>query len=287
MRELIELGYVYIAQPPLYKIRKGKQEQYLKDEDELFRYQTQNALDDASLHVNADAPEISGQALEELVNDYRKVNSIIRRLSRHYSEDLLQAIKEMPVWTPEHSGNESKAQQWTDLLQESVAAHTRSGAIYTFKVKYDDEDKVWLPRVTSTIHGVRRKVTLSPEFFRSAEYIEIQNLGQKLNGMIEEGAYVKRGDKTQEVSNFDEALTWLMEDAMKGHYLQRYKGLGEMNPGQLWETTMDPENRRMLKVTIEDAMSADRLFSTLMGDQVEPRRDFIETNALSVSNLDV
>jgi DNA gyrase subunit B len=199
----------------------------------------------------------------------------------------LQAIKRLPSWTSELAQSESEVKNWVDGLQEAVANITATGAIYTFAVQYDADDRIYLPVVTSTVHGVRRKVTLTNEFFRSVEYREIQTLGQQLNEMLEDGAYVKRGDKVQEVEIFDEALSWLMNDAMKGHYLQRYKGLGEMNPGQLWETTMDPEFRRMSQVTIDDAMTADQLFSTLMGDQVEPRREFIETNALAVSNLDI
>jgi DNA gyrase subunit B len=137
------------------------------------------------------------------------------------------------------------------------------------------------------IHGVTRKATLSIEFFKSQEYKEICRVGAIIKGLFETGAYVKRGEKTQPVTNFQDALDWLMTEAMKGHYLQRYKGLGEMNPEQLWETTMDPNYRRMLQVTIEDAMGADLLFHTLMGDQVEPRREFIEANALQVANLDI
>lgn len=162
-----------------------------------------------------------------------------------------------------------------------------SGATYEFSVVRDDEERVFEPMVKSTIHGVSRKTTFRPELFKAQEYRDMTALGDKLNGLFEEGAYVKRGEKTFPVTNFKTALDWLMKEAMKGFYLQRYKGLGEMNPSQLWETTMDPEFRRMLRVTIDDAMGADQLFSTLMGDQVEPRREFIESNALKVSNLDV
>jgi DNA gyrase subunit B len=159
--------------------------------------------------------------------------------------------------------------------------------MYTFTVRRDEEEKIYVPVVTSIIHGVTRKVTLTLEFFRSNDYREIHRVGSTLKGLFEPGAYVKRGEKVQPVATFKEALDWLMADAMKGHYLQRYKGLGEMNPEQLWETTMDPNFRRMSQVTIEDAMGADQLFYTLMGDQVEPRRNFIEANALMVANLDI
>jgi DNA gyrase subunit B len=182
---------------------------------------------------------------------------------------------------------QAKVQQWNNDLQAAVAANSTSGAIYEFSVVHDEEEKVYEPMVKSIIHGVSRKTTLRPELFKSQEYRNIIGLGQSLSGLFEPGAFVKRGDKTQPVSDFKQALDWLMKEAMKGVYLQRYKGLGEMNPDQLWETTMDPQFRRMTQVTIEDAMGADQLFSTLMGDQVEPRRDFIETNALNVANLDV
>jgi len=287
MRELVERGHIFIAQPPLYKIRKGKQEQYLKDDDELALFQTQNALEGASLHVNADAPGISSSALESIVNEYRNVRSIIKRLSRQYPSEVLEELIRLPQLTFEDMSDKDKVEQWARELEEAVAINKSSGAIYEFSVVHDEEEKVYEPMVKSIVHGVSRKTTLRPELFKSKEYSDIIGLGEKLSGMFEPGAYVKRGEKTQIVADFKHALDWLMKEAMKGIYLQRYKGLGEMNPSQLWETTMDPEFRRMTRVTIEDAMSADQLFSTLMGDQVEPRRAFIEDNALNVSNLDV
>jgi len=287
MRELVDRGHIFIAQPPLYKIRKGKQEQYLKDDEELAQFQTQAALENASLHVNKDAPGINGQVLEELVNEYRNVQRIIKRHSQHYPEEMLQALVSLRALEPEDLKSEEKVQAWVEKLQAKVAEANVAGALFVFSSKYDDEEKLYEPLVVSTIHGVKRKVAITPEFFKSLDYKNICKLGETLEGLFEEDAYVQRGEKQQSVSNFKEALDWLMADGMKGHYLQRYKGLGEMNPGQLWETTMDPRFRRMAQVTIDDAMVADQLFSTLMGDQVEPRREFIETNALSVSNLDI
>jgi DNA gyrase subunit B len=287
MRELVERGHIYIAQPPLYKIRKGKQEQYLKDDEELTQFQTQNALENASLHVNANAPGISSNALEAIVNEYRNVRSIIKRLSHLYPAEVLDQLISLKALTIDDMANEETVQTWTNNLEANIAQSSSSGALYTFSVIRDEEERVFEPQVKSIIHGVSRKTTLRPELFKSQEYREILALGEKLSGLFEEGAYVKRGDKTQTIKNFKEALDWLMKEAMRGIYLQRYKGLGEMNPGQLWETTMDPEFRRMTQVNIDDAMGADQLFSTLMGDQVEPRREFIETNALKVSNLDI
>ncbi|HEY0962404.1 MAG TPA: DNA topoisomerase (ATP-hydrolyzing) subunit B [Pseudomonadales bacterium] len=286
MRPLVERGHIYIAQPPLYKIRKGKQEQYLKDDDELAAYQTQLALEDSSLHVNSDAPGISGTALQTIVQDYRGVQAQIRRLSRQYPEEVLQQLSNISPLSVEQLADEQAVTAWVDELKVAVGV-SKTAAHYSFTVRRDDEERIFVPVVTSIIHGITRKVTLTLELFKSNEYREFCRLGATLKGLFETGAYVKRGDKTQPVSSFKEALDWLMNDAMKGHYLQRYKGLGEMNPEQLWETTMDPNFRRMLRVTIEDAMGADQLFYTLMGDQVEPRRDFIESNALQVANLDV
>lgn len=285
MRQLVERGHIYIAQPPLYKIRKGKQEQYLKDDDELAKYQTQMALEDASLHVNSDAPGISGTALQSIAQDYRNVQAQINRLSRQYPAEVLQAMLNHDALSVEQLVNQTDVQQWTDVLASKVNENTN--AAFTFVVKHDTEENQYLPVLTSVIHGNTRKVTLSAEFFKSGEYREICRVGNTLKGLCEPGAFVKRGEKVQPVNDFRAALEWLMGDAMKGHYLQRYKGLGEMNPEQLWETTMDPNYRRMLRVTIEDAMAADQLFYTLMGDQVEPRREFIESNALQVANLDV
>jgi DNA gyrase subunit B len=286
MRPLVERGHIFIAQPPLYKIRKGKQEQYLKDDDELALHQTQMALEDSSLHVNADAPGISGTALQTLVQDYRSVNNHIKRLTRQYPVEILQALLNQDLLTVEQLGNEQDVTAWVKQLQTAVSG-SKTGAIYRFTVRHDEEEKIYVPVVTSIIHGVTRKATLTLEFFRSSDYKEIYRVGSTLKGLFEPGAYVKRGEKVQPVASFKEALDWLMADAMKGHYLQRYKGLGEMNPEQLWETTMDPNFRRMSRVTIEDAMGADQLFYTLMGDQVEPRRHFIEDNALLVANLDI
>ena len=287
MPELIERGHIYIAQPPLYKIAKGKQSQYLKDDEDLNQYLTQDALDTASLYVNVNAPAINGEALESLVKQYRSVMATIDRLSRLYPDVVMKGMVQLPTLTAEQLKNQSQVEDWTKQLQAEIVDDIHSGQLYRLSVEEDSERHNFLPKVTVTSHGVESVYSFNHEFFASGEYQAIVGLGNTLNGLIEEGAYVQRGEKTQEVSNFKEALDWLMAQAERGYSIQRYKGLGEMNPDQLWETTMDPEVRRMLKVTVEDAIAADQIFTTLMGDQVEPRRDFIEENALKVANLDI
>lgn len=288
MRELVERGHVYIAQPPLYKVRKGKQEQYLKDDAELAAYQTQMALEGASLHVNKDAPPIAGDSLEAIVKEYNDAHAIIGRLGRFYPAELLEMMIFAGAITEEQLSDRALVEAWVKELYTMLETRMPGiSNIYSLGVKEDTERQLFLPEATLSLHGMEKNYTFSRDFFSSGEYRSLVRLGKTLDGLLEAGAFVKRGEKTKEVSSFDEAIQWLIADAMKGHYLQRYKGLGEMNPEQLWETTMDPENRRMLQVTIEDAIGADQLFTTLMGDQVDPRREFIEANALSVDNLDV
>ncbi len=287
MPELIERGHVYIAQPPLYKIAKGKQHQYLKDDDNLRQYLTQGALENASLHSNPDAPGFSGEALEALVNQYRDVMATIDRLSRLYPEQAMKEMVYLPALAVDQLKDRAVVEQWLEGLKERLSEQQESGHELIVHVAEDSERHNFMPAITSVSHGVKTEYDFNHEFFGSNEYKAILALGEQLNGLLEAGAYVRRGEKQQDVSTFDEALEWLMTQAEKGHSIQRYKGLGEMNPEQLWETTMDPEVRRMLRVTVEDAIAADQIFTTLMGDQVEPRREFIEDNALRVANLDV
>ena len=288
MRPLIERGYVYIAQPPLYKIAKGKQHQYLKDDDALNQYLTNGALEESSLHVNADAPGIGGPALEALVLQYRKVMGIIDRLSRLYPIDVLRQLLGIPALAVADLADEAAVTAWCERLAACFAEDTRAGASrVSIGHRKHPERALYEPEVAIVEHGVERRYDFSHDFFASGEYREICDLGGKITGLFEEGGYVRRGDKTAQVKDFHQALEWLMQEARKGHTIQRYKGLGEMNPEQLWETTMDATVRRLLRVNIEDAIAADQIFTCLMGDAVEPRRDFIESNALAVSNLDV
>lgn len=289
MPQLIERGHIYIAQPPLYKIARGKQHQYLKDDDALAQYLTQSALEEAALHVNADAPPISGTALEELVNEYRAVQNRIERLSRLYPEAALQQLIYLSLLAATDLSDRQKVDSWiAELCSRLIVATANDrGSRYEVTIEEDTERHLFLPAIHAIAHGVSTHYRLSHDFFSSSDYQMLCKLGAKLNGLIEEGAYVRRGEKTQSVTNFADALAWLMAQAERGYAIQRYKGLGEMNPDQLWETTMDPSVRRMLQVRIEDAIAADQIFTCLMGDAVEPRREFIEDNALRVANLDV
>jgi DNA gyrase subunit B len=288
MPELIARGHVYIAQPPLYKIAKGKQQQYLKDEPALDEYLTQAAIENASLHVNEDAPGIGGEALQALVKQHRTVMATINRLSRIYLQPALEAMVRTPVLTVDKLSDESAVSRWAESFAEVLNADRVSGSsVYEVAVKKDDERNLYLPIVKETSHGVTKDYDFKQDFFASAEYQSLIKLGEATNNLFEESGFVKRGERTKNVFTFADALDWLMSEAKRGYNIQRYKGLGEMNPDQLWETTMDPEVRRMLKVTVEDAIGADQIFTCLMGDQVEPRREFIEENALYVENLDV
>lgn len=288
MRELIERGHIYIAQPPLYKIAKGKQEQYLKDEAAMTEFLTQAALEGSSLHVNPNAPAISGAALEALVNQYRKVMATIERLSRLYPAEVMDKMIYMPVLATTDLTDQVKVQTWCEELVAQFGEDARAGSQqYYARAIEDSERHLFLPEIEIVAHGISHLYPFNHDFFSSGEYTQIAELGYALQNLLEEGAYIQRGERKQAVNSFTEGLEWLLRESRKGYNIQRYKGLGEMNPDQLWDTTMNPETRRMLRVTIHDAIAADQIFTTLMGDQVEPRREFIETNALAVANLDI
>ena len=286
MTELLERGHIYIAQPPLYKIKKGKQESYLKDDTELNEYLLQTAVENASLNPGAGVPAIAGVALENLARQYISVMAIIDRLKRSVRPEILEAVIYCPHLSADDAADQEKLQSWLDKLIARLNADNLSGLTYEGTAGGgNDADTVI--SVRAMIHGMVQEWPLTRDFFRSGEYNSLMNLGNQLQGLMQEDARIVRGEKSREVANFKQALAWLMEEAKRGQHIQRYKGLGEMNPDQLWDTTMNPDTRRLLKVQIEDAVAADEVFTTLMGDQVEPRREFIEKNALSVANLDV
>ncbi|HAT1821202.1 TPA: DNA topoisomerase (ATP-hydrolyzing) subunit B [Legionella pneumophila] len=286
-RELLERGYIYIAQPPLYKVKRGKQEQYVKDDEALFDYLTQCALDGATFYPAKEAPPISAKSLEELVHHFRRVEKIIKRYKRRYPSDILKRVAYMPMLHQEDFNNQSKIENWCRQLHLSLQQVDSKTEQYKVDIQKLTESNQYNPKITVYQHGLENYIPMQVEFFLSKDYKEMADLGHKLSNLIEEGAYIQRGDKSLPVENFEQVLNWLMDEAKKGQTIQRYKGLGEMNPEQLWETTMDPDVRRMLQVSIEDAVAADEIFTTLMGDNVEPRREFIETNALDAENIDI
>jgi DNA gyrase subunit B len=285
--ELLERGHIFIAQPPLYRVKKGKQVQYVKDDRALAEYLIQIALEDAHLFVNNHAPAITGMPLEQLVHQYNTVMDIIKRLSRRYPAMVVEAFIDCEKLSISDLKNAAFMQDWVECLKKQLAWAPESGIRYTISLSEDKERQVFLPNITVTSHGVDVFYRFNYEFFISNDYQTITNLSEKIKGLLEPEAYIQRGEKKQAVSSFKRALEWLMEEAKKGQQIQRYKGLGEMNPDQLWETTMDPSVRRLLVVKVEDAIAADAMFTTLMGDNVESRREFIETHALLVGNLDI
>ena len=287
MPEIIERGHIYIAQPPLYKIKKGKQERYIKDDPALTQYLTSIALEGASLHVNEGAPAIGGVGLETLVSQFQTTMSMVERISRLMPKDILTRLIYTDSLVLDDLNNKSKLETYGESFVKSLEENEANGALYRFEIKEDNERHSHYLSIIVRQHGIDNEYKLDHDFIDSTEYKKLVELNQAINGLIEESGFVKRGEKVQPVTTFEEALDWLMNESKRGLYIQRYKGLGEMNPDQLWETTMDPETRRMLQVTIEDAIGCDQLFTTLMGDQVEPRRAFIEENALKVANLDV
>ncbi|WP_046004748.1 DNA topoisomerase (ATP-hydrolyzing) subunit B [Pseudoalteromonas rubra] len=287
MPEIIERGYVYIAQPPLYKVKKGKQERYIKDDHALTDYLTTLALDGASIYASEGAEAISGNRLENMVHDYQKTLNVIDRLTRKYPRAMMSRLLYQNELSEADLSDETKVTEWIKTFVADLDKYDEDATIYSAEVSFDDERHMYYPVVNIRQHGVDKAYTLNYDFITSKDYVRIVNTGKAIAHLISEGGYVQRGEKTHPVETFAESLDWLIAESKRGLYTQRYKGLGEMNPDQLWETTMDPAARRMLRVTIEDAIAADQLFATLMGDQVEPRRDFIEQNALRVVNLDV
>ncbi len=288
MPELVERGHIYIAQPPLYKVKKGKQEQYLKDDADLNRYLLQSALDHAELHVSADAPPLSGIALENLVQQYNVVMATIRRLSRRYDGNVLEKLIYMSPLDQALREDSSRLDAWlTELTSRLNTEQPPSEQYLVERVSDTGENESETLRIIHKAHGIANESLLPLELFKTGEYRKLTELGAQLNGLLGKDAFILRGERRREVSSFKKALDWLMDEAKRGLHIQRYKGLGEMNPEQLWETTMDMEARRLLQVKIEDAIGADEIFTTLMGDEVEPRREFIERHALTVENLDV
>ncbi len=287
MFELVEAGHIYIAQPPLYKVKSRKQESYVKDDRELNNYLLRIALDQAELRVDPDAPPISAEALERLAHSYSAMQQDIQRLARRYDTQALQQMSYLPTVTPEQFADTDTMTQWAKKLQERLENVADGRHSYEVQMNAAHDGHPMHLQVTRQSHGIPHVFVWHEDFFTSREYQRMAELGSELLALIEKGAVIRRGERELEIESFDEVFNWLMSEAKRGQHVQRYKGLGEMNPEQLWETTMDPQARRLMQVKIDDAVAADQIFTTLMGDHVEPRRAFIEKNALMASNLDV
>jgi DNA gyrase subunit B len=285
--ELIERGYIYIAQPPLYKIKQGKSERYVKDDDALFEHLTHSALEGALLSPAKDAPAISSFALANLVQQFRRFEKLIEKYSRRYHADILKCVTYLPLLEEDDFINHDKMHEWANNLQLSLKNLGSKNQQFSVEIIDSPDTNQLIPQVIVHQHGTDHETNLNVEFLLSRDYKSMHDINIELRNIIEDGATIKRGTKQEAVTSFDQVLTWLMSEAQRGQTIQRYKGLGEMNPEQLWETTMDPEIRRMLQVSVEDAVAADEIFTTLMGDCVEPRREFIEANALDAGNIDV
>ncbi|MBU2641308.1 MAG: DNA topoisomerase (ATP-hydrolyzing) subunit B [Gammaproteobacteria bacterium] len=279
MPELVERGHIYIAQPPLYKVKHGRSERYLKDEHAMKEHLMSEAMKEAELVPMEGAMPIAGDALESLAREYFLAEAVCDRLARMLPSDVLQTLMRIPRLDLSDS---SAAMQSEASLGAALDAQK-----FEIAAEYISEIDSHRLRITRHAHGNTHVNFLEADLLESGDYNQLVKVGDLLRDLIGLGARVKRGEKDAPVQSFREAMDWLLADVKRGMSIQRYKGLGEMNPGQLWETTMDPKVRRLMKVQIDDAISADQIFTTLMGDEVEPRRNFIETNALGVRNLDV
>jgi DNA gyrase subunit B len=277
MPELVERGHIYIAQPPLYKLKQGKEERYLKDDQEMKIYMLKSALNNAALYPAADESPIQSDALEQLAKQYFLAEAVIDRLSRFTAPEASHAL----LILPELSLDDLKQAQSSAKQLEAAC-----GGSIKVMVEIDEAGEYRLC-LEKTYHGNHSVSYMDKDFLNGSDYVQIRQAAEILNGLIKPTAYIARGEQKRAVSSFKQAIEWLLDEAKRSVNIQRYKGLGEMNPSQLWETTMDVKNRILLRVRIEDAISADEIFTTLMGDVVEPRRAFIEKNALGVKNLDV
>ena len=287
MPELIERGYIYIGLPPLYKLKQGKQELYMKDDTALNTYLTANAVEGAQLTYSPDAPPLTGAALERLMLDYNAALEQVQRLSQRCDTGILRAMLDAvppPTerWQP---GDEIDA--WIARIAAKINANGLGQAQYRLRLREAAPEHPAALVIDRQHHGLAATQILPAAFFSSAEFKAVRDLAEQLTGLFQPGAEIRRGSASSRVATFGAAQQWLLDEAKKGRTVQRFKGLGEMNPEQLWETTVNPDTRRLLQVRIEDAVAADQIFSTLMGDAVDPRRNFIEQNALRVSNLDI
>ncbi|MBB5359640.1 DNA gyrase subunit B [Rhodanobacter sp. ANJX3] len=287
MPELIERGHIYIGLPPLYKVKQGKQELYIKDDTALNDYLISSAVDNASLTYSPDAPPITGEALEKLLRGYQQALDQIAKLSHRFDATVLISLLEHTPLEPALWDDAAAMQDWLTKAEQRLAASGLGKPRYKLSLRAAAGEQPPAIEVVREQHGLSHTWFLPQPFFASNEFRAILSISQQVAAMIQPDAVVRRGNASRGILSFVEARNWLLDEAKKGRSIQRFKGLGEMNPEQLWETTVNPETRRMLQVGVEDAIAADQMFSMLMGEAVEPRRDFIEANALKVANLDV
>ena len=288
MPELIERGHIYIGLPPLYKLKQGKNEMYLKDDAALNAYLVANAVDGAELRTADGAPPVTGAALEKLLLDFIGARETIARFAHRIDAAVLEEMLEMAPLQAADFADPAAMAPWLRELEGRLNATGLGRPRYTFDVQPANEEGIGAALlIRKQHHGLGSTQVLAAAQLLGGELRQIADVATTLHGLLQPGATVQRGGRSLPVSRFAQVEQWLLDEAKKGRTIQRFKGLGEMNPEQLWETTVNPDTRRMLRVRIEDAVAADQIFSTLMGDVVEPRREFIEENALRVANLDV
>ncbi len=287
MPELIERGHVLIAQPPLYKVKRGRQERYIKDDAELNQYVLELSLDEAHLTPAGQDEPMETEAFGELAKEYFSIQEKMHRLDRLYPMDVLKSLVYVSPLPVAELGSESRVQAYIDDLGAELAHLQNAQTQFEISCQHDIERGLFYPQVIQISHGFRREYAFTHDFFASSDYREFAEFGERMRDLVPENSLVGKGERTHVVHRLSQALDWLQKEATRGQSRQRFKGLGEMNADQLWETTMDPTHRTMLRVSIEDAIASDQIFNTLMGDNVEPRREFIEANAMAVANLDV
>ncbi|VAY02323.1 DNA gyrase subunit B [Arsenophonus endosymbiont of Aleurodicus dispersus] len=287
MPEIIERGHIYIAQPPLYKVKKGKQEKYIKNDEAMNEYLISIALDNTALYTSSHAPALKGELLKKLIIEYNSAQQIIKSLGSVYPFNLLNNLIYLPILVEDSFTDKSKIENWIKILVKRLSSSEENGSIYSYHINENYERQLFEPVLRIKTNGVDTDYHLDLDFIHCIEYTRITKIGKLIGNLIEDGAYVERGERRQTISSFEDALNWLSEESRRGLMIQRYKGLGEMNPNQLWETTMNPDTRSMMRVTIQNSIATDQLFATLMGDEVEPRRAFIEENALKAKNIDI
>jgi DNA gyrase subunit B len=287
MPELIERGHIYIAQPPLYKVKKGKQEQYVKDDDALEDYLLHLALANTAIHTSNPSNLIQGADLEGIAMHYRNVKKIITKLAKRFPRVILEGLLEITPLQTKDLSNKTAVEDWLKALEEAISERMlASGSTLTHTIHDDQPTDTFQPMMIIKEHGMATNYIFRKEFFNSADYLNLSQFVTQSKSLLNSGSYIQRGEHQRPVHSLQEGISWMLDEAKKGFAIQRYKGLGEMNPEQLWETTMDPTTRRLLKVKIEDMIATDQIFTTLMGDQVEPRRIFIEENALD-ADIDI